>query len=290
MERKVRGLELLKPKTINEAVRLLNDLGYEAKVLGGGTAISLMYTQGLIAPHYLVSLDKIRDLDYIRYEQDSGLHIGALTTHRTVERSSIVHERFPIVAEVFHQVANVRVRNQATVGGVLAEADYASDPPCVLAALDAQVRVAGSTDERTIPVNGFIEGFYQTALAPDEIITEIIVPPLPANTTASYTKFVSRSSEDRPCVCVTAVVRLVNSVCEDLRVVVGAVAPTPQRLEDAENLARGEKLTDSLMREVARSYANGIDPLSDMRGSSWYRKQVIETLVRRTLEETRGEQ
>lgn len=281
-------LEILEPGTVDEATHLMAELGDEAKVLGGGTALVLMYTQRLIAPRYMVSLGSIPDLDYIRHEPGTGLRIGAMTPHRAVERSPLVREKFPVLADVFHKVANVRIRNQATVGGVLAEADYASDPPSVLVALNARVNVVGSNGQRTLPVDGFIQGFYYTALEPDEIITEVIVPDMPDNTDATYLKYVTRSSEDRPCAGVAAIVQHRNGVCDDLRIVVGAVAPVPQELREAERLAQGQKLTDSVVREVARHYAEGIEPLSDMRGSSWYRKQVIEVLVRRAIEQAVG--
>lgn len=281
-------LEILEPKTVDEAVRLMAELGHEAKVLGGGTALVLMYNQRLIAPRHLVSLGQIPDLDYIRYEPGTGLRLGALATHRSVERSPVVREKFPMLADVFHKVANVRIRNQATVGGLLAEADYASDPPSVLVALDAQVGVVGSDGQRTLSLSGFFQGFYQTALAADEIITEVVVPDMPSNTGATYLKFVTRSSEDRPCAGVAALVQERDGVCNDLRVVVGAVAPTPQELREVEEIAYGQKLTDSTVREVARRYADRIEPISDMRGSSWYRKQVIEVLVRRAIEQAVG--
>lgn len=287
----MRDLEILEPKTVDDALRLLSEHGDEAKILGGGTALVLMYAQRLIAPRYLISLGRINDLDYIRYEPGDGLRLGALTTHNTVENSALVREKFPIVAEVFHQVANIRIRNQATVGGVLAEADYASDPPSVLIGLGAQARIIGNNGERTVLVEDLIQGFYETTLAPDEIITEVIVPDMSDNTGATYIKHVTRSSEDRPCVGVAAIVqRGANNTCEDLRIVVGAVADTPQTLGEVEALAHNEKLTDSLAREIGRRYAEEIDTLSDMRGSSWYRKQVIEVLVRRAIEEAAGMQ
>ena len=139
----MRKLEILEPNSVDEALQMLVELGDDAKILAGGTAVVLMYSQRLIAPTHLISLGQIEDLDYIRHEPGIGLRIGALTTHRTVECSSLVRDKYPIVADTFHQVANVRVRNQATVGGVLAEADYASDPPSVLIALGALVKVAG---------------------------------------------------------------------------------------------------------------------------------------------------
>lgn len=282
----MQDLEILEPASVDDAAQVLAEHGYEAKILSGGTAVVLMYQQGLINPRYLVSLAKVPNLDFVRYEPGVGLKLGALTTHHTVEVSPVVQTKFPILANVFHQVANIRVRNQATVGGVLAEADYASDPPSVLVALNAQIRVVGKSGERTIPASDFIQGYYQTALSPDEIITEVFIPELPDNAQGAYLKYVSRSSEDRPCVGVASLVRRRNGLCEGLRIVVGAVAGRPQSFPDIDEMAEGQKLTDSLVREIAQRYADQIEPLSDIRGSDWYRKQVIEVLVRRAIEQT----
>lgn len=285
----MRELEILEPKSVDEAIRLLGELGDEAKILGGGTAVVLMYAQRLIFPRYMVSLGRIEDLNYIRHEAGTGLRIGALTTHHTVEGSALVQEKFPIVADVFHKVANIRVRNQATVGGVLAEADYASDPPAVLIGLGAQANIVGSHGQRTVPVVDLIQGFYETSLAPDEVITEVIIPEIPDSTGTSYIKYVTRSSEDRPCVGVAAVVeRRQDNICDNLHVVVGAVAAIPQKLPEVESLASDQKITESLAREIGQRYAKEIEPLSDMRGSSWYRKQVIEVLVRRAIMQAAG--
>jgi carbon-monoxide dehydrogenase medium subunit len=286
----MRDLDILKPKSMLEATRILGDLGNEVKVLAGGTAIVLLYRLGLIEPRYLLSLAEIPELDYIRFEPGTGLHIGAMTTHRAVERSPIVRERLPILAQAFHAVANVRVRNQATVGGVMAEADYASDPPCALTALDAQIVAHSPHGKRTIPVNDFVTGFYETVLAPDEIVSEILVPAQDGHPRGTYIKFVTRSSEDRPCVAVAGLIKQRDGICENLSVAVGAVAATPQRFAHVETMARGERLSAALIREVAKQYAGAIDPIDDIRGSAWYRKQVIEVLVRRALEEVGGMQ
>ena len=282
----MQDLEVLEPTSVDDATQVLAEYGYEAKILSGGTAVVLMYQQGLINPRYLVSLANVPDLDFVRYEPGVGLTLGALTTHHSVEVSSVVRTKFPVLADVFHQVANIRVRNQATVGGVLAEADYASDPPSILVALNAQIRLAGKSGERTVAASDFIHGYYQTALSPDEIITEVFIPELPDNARGAYLKYVTRSSEDRPCVGVAALVRRQNGLCEGLRIVVGAVAGTPQHFPDIDEIAEGQKLTQSLIREIARHYADRIEPLSDIRGSGWYRKQVIEVLVRRAIEQT----
>jgi aerobic carbon-monoxide dehydrogenase medium subunit len=181
------------------------------------------------------------------------------------------------------------VRNQATVGGNLAEADYASDPPAALLALEARVRVVGPNEEREIPLSEFFLGFYTTGLAPDEIITEVIVPPLPASAHAAYLKFTSRSAEDRPCIGVAAVADFDDAGrCRDLRVAVGAAMETPQRLAQAEALARGERLTDELIGAIADEYRQALDPLSDFRGSAWYRREMIGVFVQRALAEVRN--
>jgi carbon-monoxide dehydrogenase medium subunit len=278
------GFEILRPTDAAGAVGLLARLGPEARVLGGGTAVVLLYHLGLLKPRHLVSLAGIAELDYIRLVPGTGLAIGATTTHRAVETSALVRERCPILAEAFHAVANVRVRNQATVGGVVAEADYASDPPCVLAALDASVVIRGPRGPRTVPMAEFVTGLYETVLAPDEIVTGVVVPEWGPDVRGAYIKFVTRSSEDRPCVAVAAVMKRRGTVCEDLRVAVGAVAATPQRVPEIEALGRGERVGAGLAREVARRYAEAIDPIDDLRGSAWYRKRVIEVLVRRAVE------
>jgi aerobic carbon-monoxide dehydrogenase medium subunit len=183
----------------------------------------------------------------------------------------------------------VRVRTVATVGGVLAEADYASDPPTAFLALDATVQVAGPTGTRAIPTSEFTRGFYETALEPNEIVTHVRIPIPPARTHAVYEKFVTRSSEDRPCVGVFAAVRLSpnRKLCEDLRVAVGAVAKVPQRFSEVEQQARGHELQTDVIRAVADGYADRVETLSDLRGSAWYRTEMIRVWVQRAIEHAR---
>ena len=276
-------VEFLKPESIAAASRVLGDNPDEAKVVGGGTAVVLMLTQRLIAPRYLISLGHLSGLRGLTYKPGDGLHVGSLVTHYEMESSPVVRKAAPILAETFHKVANIRVRHQATVGGVLAEADYASDPPAMLLALRARVKATSERSERWIELSDFFRDFYETALEHDEIITEVFVPEMAPGTGTAYIKFNTRSSEDRPCVGVAAVAERRDGVCEGLRVVVGAVAGTPQEVPEAEALARGREITEDLAREIGHAYAEAIDPISDMRGSDWYRRQVIEVLVRRAI-------
>lgn len=283
------ALALYQPATIDEAIGLLDGLGYDAKVVAGGTALTIMLRQRLIAPTALVSIGRLPGLDGIDVD-DAGLRIGALVRHRDVERSETVAARWPVLAHAFGLVGNVRVRNAATVGGVLAESDYASDPPAVFVALDAEVEVRGPDGERTIPASEFFVAFYETALEPSELVTGIRVPALPDSAAAVYEKFVTRSSEDRPCVGVAAVVDLdPEGSCRALRVAVGAAAETPQRYPDLEAEADGKALTPQLLAGIADGYAERIDPLDDLRGSSWYRREMTRVWVRRALERAAAE-
>jgi carbon-monoxide dehydrogenase medium subunit len=280
-------LRFYQPATVEAAIGLLSEIGDDAKVVAGATALTILMRQRLIAPTALVSLGSIPGLAVIRVA-DGRLHLGAMVRHRDVERSEVVRSSLPVLAETFARVANVRVRNAATVGGVLAESDYASDPPAVLLALDAEVEVRGKDGSRTIPIAEFFVAFYETALRPDEIVTGVSIPIPPAGSGMAYHKFVTRSSEDRPCVGVAALIRLAaDGRCADLRVAVGAAAETPQRFPDVEAIAAGRRLEPELLGEIANAYAARIETLDDMRGSAWYRTEMVRVWVRRALESAR---
>jgi aerobic carbon-monoxide dehydrogenase medium subunit len=255
------------PSSLDEAVAARAEHGDEATVLAGGTFVAILMNQGFLSPGALLWLGGVSELRAIE-EEGGELRLGAMTTHRAVERSPLVRERWPMLAHAFSLVASPRVRNQATVGGVLADADYASDPPAALAALRARAVLRSARGERAVSVRELIVGHYETCIEPDELLVEVRVPPQPAR--AAYRKFRSRSSEDRPCVAVAA------ARGEDgVRVVVGAVADRPQDFPD---------LCDGEPAEVAARYAERIEPLSDARGSAAYRRRVIAAEVRRALE------
>lgn len=273
----------LAPTSLKEAVALRTQFGGEATVVAGGTFIGIVMNQRIMQPQTLLSLRNVSELAFIEAGQDEGslLRIGAMTTHRAVERSPLIRRDWPVLASTFQLVASPRVRNQATVGGVLADADYASDPPTLLQALDARV-VARSEKggEREIPVDQLITGYYETSLRPDELIVEVRIPRNKER--AVYRKFRSRSSEDRPCVAVAAA-----RVDGKLRVVVGAVAEKPQYFPEICALVDNEPAgsAQKLALEIGRRYAEAIDPLSDSRGSAKYRRRIIAVEVRRALEE-----
>lgn len=280
------NMKLLQPSSLSEAVALLGSQNDEMKIISGGTALVIMLKNRLVAPATLLSLGRIAELRGIRHESGTGLRIGALVTLRDAELSSIVRAHNPTLADTFTKVGNVRVRNAATVGGNLSEADYASDPPCVLVAMRAKVKARSARGEREIPLTELFKGFYETGLAADEILTELIVPDLAPASRSTYLKYVSRSSEDRPCAGMAAVLETeADGTCKELRLVAGAVAEIPQENGAAEERARGRRLTGALIEEIAQAYSDAIEPLADLRGSAWYRKKIIQVLARRAMQQ-----
>ncbi len=277
-------LAFVQPTSIEQAVEHLVRHAGDARIVAGSTALTILLRERLIQPASLISINRIPGLKGIDLE-DGSLRIGALVTHRDMELSPLVQRVAPVLAKAFAVVANVRIRNAATVGGLLAEADYASDPPAAFLALDASVEATGANGVRHIPIGAFFRGFYETALASDEIVTGVRVPVPPPDARAVYEKYVTRSSEDRPCVGTAAVVRLSpdRGKCEELRVAVGAASETPQRFHDVEATASGTVLDDDVIGAVADAYAERIDTLDDMRGSAWYRTEMIRVWVRRAI-------
>jgi carbon-monoxide dehydrogenase medium subunit len=265
--------EWLAPSSLGEALALRAERGEGATVVAGGTFVGILLNQRLIAPVALLSLRDVPGLGAISANGD--LRLGAMVTHRAVERSAAVRRGWPALAHAFSVVASPRVRNQATVGGVLADADYASDPPAMLCALGARAVAQSVAGEREIPVEDLITGHYETSLEPDELLTEVRVPG--GIERAVYRKFRSRSHEDRPCVAVAAAL-----AGGRLRVVVGAVAGRPQLFPDVCELGVGAAA------EIGGSYAEAIDPISDVRGSSAYRRRVVAVEVRRAVEALGG--
>ncbi|MEM8863758.1 MAG: xanthine dehydrogenase family protein subunit M [Chloroflexota bacterium] len=281
--------EWLEPKSISEALDSAGQLGEEAKLIAGGTWLAIVLKQGLLMPSALISLHNIEGLNDIRYEPGVGLRIGAMVSLTAAEKSPIIEKHFPELAYACRVVANVRIRNQATVGGCLCDADYASDPPSMFAALGARVVLQSQSGSREVTVRDFIVGHYETTVEYGEMLTEVIVPERTPSTSGVYLKYRTRSHEDRPCVGVSAIADIDGAgVCQGLSIAIGAVANTPQLVDDVAAHAVGKRLDGSLIKQIADGYADSIEPLSDIRGSSWYRQQMIQVHVKRALNQLGG--
>lgn len=275
------------PRTLGEACEILADYDGHAKVVAGSTALSLLMGQKLVDPEALVSLSRIAELDQITVA-DGVLTLGALVKHANVDRSEVVRKHAPVLARSFAVVGNPRIRAAATVGGVLAEADYASDPPAPVVLLDGWITAVGPRGTREIAADDLFVGFYETSLEPDEVISHLHVPVTDPAAFTSYLKYSSRSAEDRPCVGVAVLVRFgADGSCEDVRVSVGAAAEVPLRLRQVEKDAIGHQLDEARIAQIGQAYADALDPIEDVRGSGWYRTEMTRNLISRALANAR---
>ncbi len=275
---------LLRPETLSETLRALADGGDDTKLVAGGTAVMLMMRAGLLFPEQLVALEHVRELDYVAVEHDT-VRLGALTSLRELERSAPLAAALPTLAGAVALVANHRVRGRATIGGCLCEADYASDPPAVLASLGARVRLKSLRGEREVPLTEFLVGYYETVLADDELLTEVVIPRPPRAARTTYLKYMSRSMEDRPCIGVAAYVgRDDSSRVGQVRVAVAGATATPFMLAEVTSMLDGALLDVDGCRAVGEAYQKEIEPLSDVRGSAAYKRRVTGRLVTRALE------
>lgn len=277
----MRDFELIQPTTLEEACAALTE-NTDARVIAGGTALLTLIKHGVFVPKTLVNLKKIKAANDISYDAQTGLRVGALATIYDVESSPVVRQHYPVLANACHVVANIRIRNMATIGGNLAHGDYQSDPPTVLVALDASVELLSPAGTRRMKLAEFLRGSYETALEPGELVSALLVPPA-GHLRGTYTKFTTGSSEERPCVGIAALTSIENGICADLRLVVGAVSPTPVRLEEAETMARGEKLTAQLVERIASDASSRVEPSEDLRGTVDYKRHLVQVLVRRAL-------
>jgi len=279
------SFEYRTPKNLKEVHATLKEFGDEAKLIAGGTALVIMMKQRLVQPSCLVSLRTVRGLNGIEVK-DAGLRIGGLATHREVETSPLVRRRLPLLAETYHHVATIRVRNRATVGGGLAHADPNQDPPPTLIALGATVKATSANGSRVIPLDGFFTDYYETVLNPDEIITELFVPKLPPNSGAAYLKFLPRTADDYATVSAAAVLTLDKSkkTINDVRIALGSVGTIPIRATAAEAVLRGQPLKAEAFAEAGEKAKEAVDPVSDFRGSAGYKKEMAGVFVRRALE------
>ena len=282
----IRSFDLLQPRSLPEAVELLQKHGDDTRAIAGGTTLVILMKQRAQHYPYLVDLQTIPGLSHITPDSD-GVRIGALATHRMIELSPLIRQAFPVVAEAFSHIGNVRVRQTASVGGNLAHADYRLDPPPPLLALGAAVSATGPKGSRTIELKDFFRGMYETALEPGEILTEVKIPPMPANSWAVYLRYSTLSANDWPCVGVAAFMQKERGRCQQLRLALGGVAATPlliSGLEFAQDQVVDAAVTDKILAAVDEQ----ISPSSDLRGSVWYKRKMARLFTQKALAQLNG--
>jgi len=279
----MRRFNIVEPRSIEDACEILAE-DDDVKLISGGTALLILIKHGILLPKTLVNLKKIKGATEITYDPTSGLRVGGLASIYDMESAPAVRQYYPLLAQACHVVANIRIRNMATIGGNLAHADSQSDPPAALVALDASVELTKRGGARTVKLADFLVGSYETGLERDEILTALRVPAPPANAKATYLKFTTRSSEDRPCAGIAAWVRRVNGSIAEARVVVGAVSPAPVVLTQKDFPSAYDLSADGIA-EIARKAAAAVDPIDDLRGPADYKRHLVNVLVRRVLNE-----
>jgi len=279
----IRSFELLQPRSLPEAVALLQKHGDDARAVGGGTTLVILMKQRALYYPYLVDLQTIPGLSEIKKEID-GVRIGALATHRMIELSPLIRQAFPVVAEAFSHIGNVRVRQTASIGGNLAHADYRLDPPPPLLVLGAAVSAFGPSGARTIPLKNLFRGMYETVLDAGEILTEVKIPHMPAKSKAVYLRYSTLSANDWPCVNVAAFLRKENGRCQELRVALGGVAATPLLISGLE-FANDQTLDDAVMAKILAAVEEQISPSSDLRGSEWYKRKMARLFTKKAIEQ-----
>jgi carbon-monoxide dehydrogenase medium subunit len=277
----IRSFELLQPRSVAEAIKLLAKHGDEARPIGGGTALIILMKQRALHYPYLVDLQSVSGLDQISRESD-GVRIGALATHRSVELSPLIRQAFPAVAEAFSKIGNVRVRQTASVGGNLAHADYRLDPPPPLLVLGTVVNAVGPNGSRSIPIKDFFRGLYETALEPGELIVDVKIPFMPPDSKAVYLRYSSLSGNDWPCLGVAALAIRQDGRFQELRLALGGVAATPLLIEGLD-LVKGQSLDDSVMDKLLDVVDEQISPSSDLRGSEWYKRKMVRVFVKKAI-------
>ena len=279
----LRQFDYVEPQTVKEACEALSDDSEDVRIYAGGTSLLLLMKQGIVRPQSLVNIKSIPGLRYIEEDNDT-VRIGALTTHYDLEVSPVIEKNFPVITEVWPEVANIRVRSTGTIGGNLGFAEPLTDAPPILIALDARVKVQTSTEERVMPLEELFVGYYETCLGPNELITEVQVDKTPANLGLKYLRFSAGS--DKPAVGAAAAVTVGSGgECEDARIVLGCVAPTPLRVREAEDVLKGSSFDAERADQAAEIAGAACSPLADLRGSEEYKRSIAKVLTRRAIEE-----
>jgi carbon-monoxide dehydrogenase medium subunit len=279
----VNDFEYFAPTTVEEALTLLSQYKDEDyKVIAGGQSLLILMKQRLVSPEYLIDIKGLSELDYIEFDKNQGLRIGALTTHRAIETSPVITKEFSVLSEMEQNVSSVETRNWGTIGGNIAHGDPSGDPAPALIALKAKYKLKSSSEERIVDAEDFTLDYFETELRYDELLTEIQIPPLPPNTGVKFTKF-SQILGDYALASVGILITLDNKkeTCSDVRIALGSVGPAPMRAKKAEELLKGKKINDALLQEAGQVASEEASPTSDADASEEYKRELVRVLVKR---------
>lgn len=278
------AFEIKIPNSLQAAIDLLDPDDPTVRLISGGTALMLMMKAEVFRPTRLISLRGVaKECSAMDVLPDGSFRIGAMTTLSDMEHDRALSQFAPVVRQTMRTLANVRVRNVATIGGALAHGDPHMDLPPVLVALNAHVVAKGRDSERNIFVEDLHSGYYETVLGGDELIKEVVIPP-PRNRRAAYLKCTTRAAHDWPALGVAVSLGLDSGAVREPRIVVSAVNERPLRIPEAEAAVSGRPLNAETMKEAGKAAADVVETIGDERGSAAYKKQLVRVHVERALQ------
>ena len=271
------------PRTVKEALSLLTEYGGQARVISGGTDLLTQMKHRDVLPQCVISVGNIAELSYMRYDTSKGLSIGALTSVVDIATSPVVKSHFGVLAQAAGLLGTPLIRNQATLGGNLCNAAPSADTAPPLLVLEATAKIAGAGGEKTVPLETFFAGPGQTILGQGQLLTEIQIPNPPPRSRGVYLKQTRRRGADLALVGVAALVVMNGGILKDVRIALGAAAPTSIRARKAEGVLKGFPVDDKRLEEAAETASREAKPIDDVRSSAEYRSTLVAVLTRRAV-------
>jgi aerobic carbon-monoxide dehydrogenase medium subunit len=277
----MRRFEYFEPNTLDEAISLLSLYAGKANVLAGGTDLLVEIKEHVRRPDYVINIKKIANVDHLEYDAKTGLRFGALVTAREIEVSPVIREKYPGLRQASSEIGSIQIRNRATIAGNICRASPSADTLPPLIADGASVSIYGPDGERIVVLEEFFTGPGRTILKPNEIVTEVRVPP--PHTGSVYIKLGRRKAMELATVGVAVSLTIERELCREIRIVLGSVAPTPIRAKQAEAVLRNRPFDRHLLEKAAQAAVNESRPISNVRGSAEYRREMVRVLTKRAV-------
>lgn len=267
---------------------MISEHGAKSKIISGGTDMLVQIKKKIGLPEFLINIGGIRDLDYIKHDKASGLKIGALTTIGSIAKSSVIQSEFNIVAQAARKLGTPTIRNRATIAGNLCNAAPSADTAPALIVLDAKAKIIGADGEKIILIENLFTGPGETIVNTNQMLVEIQVSNLASQSRWAYLKHTRRQGADLAIAGVAVLLIMERDFVKDIRIALGAVAPTPIRAKNAEELLRGKRLNDKIISECSQVASQESSPISDSRSSAEYRRKLVTVLVNRAIKQAVG--
>ena len=277
------AFDYVRAGSLKEASELASEKGSKAILMAGGTDVILLMRAKAVPADTVIDIKEISDLDSIVFSEGEGMRIGALAKLFDIQTSDIVRQKMPALADAAHYVASAQIRRKGTMAGNICNASPSADTASILLAMDAKVKVYNNENEKEIPIGDFFKGVKKTCLEKGDIVTEIFVPELKKGEGSAYFKHSVRKAMDLAIVGVAVWIKMDGNRVADCRIAMGGVGTTPLRAYSAEKILKGSELTDDLLEKAAVAASEECSPISDVRASAEYRKDMIRVYTKRAV-------